>query len=100
MINTFLKACAEDKSWRLRYMMTEKIIDLAKILDKESFNNVLCEYFAKFLEDPEAEVRAISASKVSEFAAFMEPDAVLHKIVSGFKKLAVDSQVHVRSKLG
>jgi len=93
-----IKLWAEEKSWRVRYILAEKIVEFAKILDKEYVNTVLCEYFLKFLQENEAEVRTISALKIGDFLGLLEM-ASISKILPIIKKLSTDTQSNVRKSL-
>jgi serine/threonine-protein phosphatase 2A regulatory subunit A len=95
-LNT-LKACAEDKSWRIRFFMADKIVELAKCMDHEAIMHYLSNYFANFLQDTESEVRTIAATRSSEFCKFIDGPTVVKRVIPGLKKLSTDSFVHVRS---
>ena len=90
-----IKTWAEDKSWRIRYMVAEKMCELRDMVDKEYFDEVLVEYFHKFMKDDETEVRSVSAAKIAEFLPLLDTD-YKQKILQGLKGLSSDSQLHVR----
>ena len=59
-----LRNVAQDKSWRVRYMVADKIVDLQKALGPElSKVDLVPAYFA-LLKDSEAEVKTAAAHKV------------------------------------
>ena len=59
------RRCAEDKSWRVRYMVAEKFTDFQAAVGPEVTKNDLVPAFCALLKDCEAEVRSASAHKVS-----------------------------------
>eukprot|EP00826_Nyctotherus_ovalis_P061033 TRINITY_DN8641_c0_g3_i1.p2 TRINITY_DN8641_c0_g3~~TRINITY_DN8641_c0_g3_i1.p2 ORF type:complete len:262 (-),score=33.38 TRINITY_DN8641_c0_g3_i1:16-801(-) len=97
-IKEMIKTWAEDKSWRIRYMVAEKICELINIVDKEYFDTALVDYFQKFMKDDETEVRAISVSKVGELLPLLSTEGA-HKLLPNLKALSSDSQLHVRRTL-
>lgn len=64
----FIKSYAESEAWRLRYLVADKIIDLAKGIGPESMHAHLLPYYVKFLDDPESEVRTAAVSRLGEFS--------------------------------
>ncbi len=102
LLGDFLKSFASDKSWRIRYIMAEKSPDLARMLSDPVKDTVLRQelvgYFAAgFMQDQEAEVKAIAAAKLGEFCSLLDQPIITEKLVPGMKKLVADAQMHVRS---
>merc|ERR1719347_918518 len=62
-----LRQCAEDKSWRVRYMVADKFTDLQKAVGPEITKTDLVPAFQSLLKDCEAEVRAAASHKVRDF---------------------------------
>ena len=54
---------AEDASWRIRYTVADKIVDLGKALGKGQTKSLLLPYAVKFLQDAEPEVIDFSYHK-------------------------------------
>ena len=54
-----LRQAAEDKSWRVRYMVSDRFIDLQKAVGTEITRNDLVPAFQSLLKDVEAEVDII-----------------------------------------
>lgn len=52
-----LRQAAEDKSWRVRYMVADRFIDLQKAVGPEITKTDLVPAFQSLLKDVEAEVR-------------------------------------------
>lgn len=61
-----LRQAAEDKSWRVRYMVADKFSELQKAVGPKITLNDLIPAFQNLLKDCEAEVRAAAAHKVKE----------------------------------
>ena len=83
---------AEDKSWRMRFVVARRILELAKCLGSANLTNS----FIKFLQDPEGEVKIAATSKVAEFCKFMDADSIVKKIIPHLKTISNDSLTHVR----
>ena len=94
---SFIKSCSEDKSWRMRYVLADKIIDIAKCLDREAVMQHLVDSFVSFLQDAESEVRTIATTRSAEFCKFMDGATIVKKVIPAMKKLSTDTFVHVRS---
>ena len=75
-VNTYLmpyiKRFAEDKSWRIRYMVADRIMDLATGFGFEQAKLSLLPYFCAFLKDVESEVRTAALSRMSDFCRILD----------------------------
>lgn len=78
---------AEDKSWRIRYLVADKIMDLAKGIGLDKAKEHLLPYFIIFLDDPESEVRTAAVGRLSEFCKILDSQTIIQKIVPLLKKL-------------
>ena len=67
-----LRQSAEDKSWRVRYMVADKFTELQKAVGPEITKTDLVSAFSSLLKDVEAEVRAAAAKKVKDFCQDMD----------------------------
>lgn len=94
-----IKAYAEDKSWRTRYLFATKIVDLATVMGEDFAKTKLINHFCSFLKDPESEVRTAAASNLNDFVKFLDKDVILEKIIPTFKALSEDSFTYVRVAL-
>ncbi|XP_046554169.1 serine/threonine-protein phosphatase 2A 65 kDa regulatory subunit A alpha isoform-like isoform X1 [Haliotis rubra] len=98
-----LRQAAEDKSWRVRYMVADKFTDLQKAVGPEITKNDLVPAFQSLLKDCEAEVRAASAHKVKDFCQNLSPDVreniIMTNILPCVKDLVSDANQHVKSAL-
>lgn len=63
----YIKKFAEDKSWRIRYLVADRIMDLAAGIGFEQAKDSLLPYFAAFLKDVESEVRTAAVGRISDF---------------------------------
>merc|ERR1712198_757077 len=73
LIMPTLRQSAEDKSWRVRYMVADKFTELQKAVGPEISKQDLVSAFQALLKDPEAEVRAAAAHKVRDFCQALDP---------------------------
>uniref|UniRef100_A0A1I8H4X3 TOG domain-containing protein n=1 Tax=Macrostomum lignano TaxID=282301 RepID=A0A1I8H4X3_9PLAT len=93
-----LRSAVDDKSWRVRYMVADKLTELQSALGAELTQRYL-------VEASEAEVRAVSASKVRDFCVNLEAseaertNIALNSILPAVKDLAGDANQHVKSAL-
>lgn len=55
----YVKALAEDPSWRIRYTIADKIFELGSALGKSTTRSLLLPYYVKFLQDNEPEVNSL-----------------------------------------
>lgn len=83
----YIKKFAEDKSWRIRYLVADKIMDLASGIGIENSKETLLPHYCTFLTDSESEVRTAAASRLSVFAAVLDADSILNKVIPALKKL-------------
>ena len=82
-----IKKFAEDRSWRIRYMVAEKIMELAKGLGQGSAKEHLITYYALFLKDAESEVRTAALGKLSDFCKLLDAETILSKVAPSFVDL-------------
>ncbi|KAI2656221.1 hypothetical protein H4Q32_013083 [Labeo rohita] len=98
-----LRQAAEDKSWRVRYMVADKFSELQKAVGPEITKNDLVPAFQNLLKDCEAEVRAAAANKVKVFCENLPEDSretiIMTHILPCVKELVSDTNQHVKSAL-
>lgn len=98
-----LREAANDKSWRVRYMVADKFTELQTAVGPEITKNDLVPAFQSLLKDCEAEVRAASAHKVKEFCQTLSVDnreqIIMTNILPCVKELVSDANQHVKSAL-
>lgn len=82
-----VKSCAEDKSWRVRYMIADNVKQLCEIFGDTAPTAVIPQYFT-LLSDQEVEVRAIAAARVADVAKVDRTPEFTLKLVGAIEKLA------------
>ena len=86
-----IKKFAEDKSWRIRYLVADRILDLAAGIGNEHAKDQLLPYFCSFLADSESEVRTAAVGRLAGFCKLLDGPTVIAKIVPTLKKLQTDN---------
>lgn len=80
----------DDKSWRVRYLVAEKLPDFAVVMAPEQRSAVLVSAMAKFLQDNEPEVRTGACRKMVDFCKLLNADEILTHIVPVLSPLITD----------
>eukprot|EP00928_Gymnodinium_smaydae_P072085 TRINITY_DN55505_c0_g1_i1.p1 TRINITY_DN55505_c0_g1~~TRINITY_DN55505_c0_g1_i1.p1 ORF type:complete len:594 (+),score=139.94 TRINITY_DN55505_c0_g1_i1:127-1908(+) len=95
-----IKGSAEDKSWRMRYMMADHVKRLCEAFPAEAATAVVPLHL-KLLSDLEAEVRTIAAARISEVAAFCSSQESADNLLPCLEKLTLPKEPsqHVRASL-
>ena len=98
-----LRQCAEDKSWRVRYMVADKFTELQAAVGKDITKTDLVPAFQSLLKDCEAEVRAAAAHKVKDFCLNLDKgvqeQVIMTQLLPCVKELVTDANQHVKSAL-
>jgi len=81
-----VKACAEDKSWRVRYTMAASVQQLLEVFQDKASTRILPLYM-RLLADQEVEVRMIAAARIGAVAAFSPTKEFLETLVPAMEKL-------------
>lgn len=89
----FVRGAAEDKSWRMRYVVAEKLPELAKCLEPK----MVVEIFIKFLQDSESEVMVATTGKLAAVCKLMDADCIVSRVIPHLRKISNDSLIHARS---
>jgi len=97
---TSLRSLIEDKSWRVRYMISDRFEKIAKAVDEEVVSRDLVPAFVKLLKDNEAEVRTAIAGQIPGFCALVDRNTLLNEIMGSIEDLVSDTSQHVRAALG
>ena len=95
-VNPLIKKLGEDKSWRIRYMLADKIVDLAQAIGNDATKDLLLPIFAAFLKDTEAEVKTAALNKLPEFTQHLDAGLIVSKVVPSFAELQKESTLYVR----
>lgn len=103
LLLTSIKQAIDDKSWRVRYVVADKFVELQHAVGSEITKNELVSAFGNLLKDTEAEVRAAAASKVKEFSNNLPADSreaiIMTNVLPHVKELVNDPNQHVKSAL-
>jgi serine/threonine-protein phosphatase 2A regulatory subunit A len=83
----YVKKFAEDKSWRIRYLIADRIMDLASAIGFDHAKDNLLPHFCNFLGDSESEVRTAAVGRVSDFTKILDANNIVTKIIPCLKKL-------------
>uniref|UniRef100_A0A8C4LKS8 Phosphatase PP2A regulatory subunit A/Splicing factor 3B subunit 1-like HEAT repeat domain-containing protein n=1 Tax=Equus asinus asinus TaxID=83772 RepID=A0A8C4LKS8_EQUAS len=98
-----LRQAAEDKSWRVHYMVANKFSELQKAVGPKITVNDLIPAFQNLLQDCEAEVRAAAAHKVRELCENLPTEGretiITNQILPYRKELVCDTNQYVKSAL-
>jgi len=87
----YIKKFAEDKSWRIRYLVADRIMDLAQGIGYDQAKEHLLPYYCSFLADSESEVRTAAVSRLSDFSRILDANNIISKIIPCLKKLQTDT---------
>jgi len=95
-----VKACSEDKSWRVRYMMADNVKPLCEVFQAKAATSIVPLYH-RLLGDQEVEVRTIAAARISSVAAFSPTKEYLETLMPALEKLMLprEQSQHVRASL-
>lgn len=83
----YIKKYAEDKSWRIRYLVADRIMDLATGIGFDQAKEHLLPYFSGFLKDAESEVRNAAVGRLSDFCKILDATSIINKILPTLKEL-------------
>ena len=86
----YIKKFAEDKSWRIRYLVADRIMELANGIGTDVAKDSLTPYYCAFLKDAESEVRTAAVGKLSEFCKILDSQTIISKIIPSLKDLQKD----------
>mmetsp|Transcript_81622 Transcript_81622/g.141873 ORF Transcript_81622/g.141873 Transcript_81622/m.141873 type:complete len:596 (+) Transcript_81622:118-1905(+) len=95
-----VKSCAEDKSWRVRYMMADHVKQLCEVFQAKCTTAIVPLYL-RLLSDPEVEVRTIAAARIAAVAAVSPTKEFLEQLMPAIEKLTLprEHSQHVRASL-
>jgi serine/threonine-protein phosphatase 2A regulatory subunit A len=98
-----IKQAIDDKSWRVRYVIADKFVQLQEAVGTDLTKTELVSAFGSLLKDNEAEVRAAAASKIKDFCHNLPADVretvIMSNILPHVKELANDPNQHVKAAL-
>ncbi|XP_063902178.1 serine/threonine-protein phosphatase 2A 65 kDa regulatory subunit A alpha isoform-like [Zophobas morio] len=103
LLPLLLQNCCSDSSWRVRYVLAEKFVELHEASGSAAGVTGFVDALLKLLRDSEAEVRAAAASVISDFCAGLPEDCkttiIVEQILPCVKSLSMDASPFVRSAL-
>ena len=83
----YIKKFAVDKSWRIRYLVADKLMDITKEIGEDVAREHLSTYYIQFLEDTESEVRTAAIRRLSDFGRILDADTLIKSVIPLLKKL-------------
>ena len=95
----YLKKFAVDKSWRIRYLVADKIMDITNVIGIENAREHLTTYYCQFLEHTESEVRTAAVRRLSDFGMILDAQFLISTIIPSLQKLKTDQFTYVRQAL-
>ena len=94
-----VKACAEDKSWRVRVNIAKDFFTLSQALGPAKTTSELLVLYIMLLQDPEAEVRAAACGSLPGYFDLVGSAKFISDVVPCMRDLSVDMALNVRVKL-
>ena len=94
-----IRAVAQDKSWRVRYVVATHFCDLVPSVGEDVTKLEMLPTFVRLLQDGEAEVRTAAGFKVTVFSEMVSPELVLEHILPCVRELCADTSQHVRASV-
>ena len=79
-----------DKSWRIRYLVADKIMELSDGIGIENSKEHLTTYFCQFLEDTESEVRTAACRRLNDFGKILDAKVLIANVIPSLNKLQTD----------
>jgi len=73
----YIKKFGEDKSWRIRYLVADRIMDLASGIGNEAAKESLLPYYSAFLKDSESEVRTAAVGRMTDFCRILDAGSII-----------------------
>lgn len=73
----YIKKFAIDKSWRIRYLVADKIMEITNGIGVENAKEHLTSYYCQFLEDIEPEVRTAAIRRLSDFGLILDAKVLI-----------------------
>jgi serine/threonine-protein phosphatase 2A regulatory subunit A len=96
---TTMRSLYSDKSWRVRYMIADKFVNLSKTVGQEIIAQDLIHAYVSVLKDIEAEVKTAACAQLPGFCKLLGSDTVIAEILPSVRELVTDTSQHVRGAL-
>jgi len=92
----YIKKFAVDKSWRIRYLVADKLMEISNGIGLENSREHLTTYFCQFLEDTESEVRTAAVRRLQDFGKILDAKTLINNVIPSLVKLQTDQFTYVR----
>lgn len=99
IIVPYIKKFAEDQSWRIRYLIADRIMELSKAVGPDIAKDNFLQFYCGFMEDKESEVRTAASAKLADFISLIDSATIIGKIIPLVKTLQTDQFQYVRQAL-
>jgi serine/threonine-protein phosphatase 2A regulatory subunit A len=83
----YIKKFAVDKSWRIRYLVADKIMEISNGIGVENSKEHLTASFCAFLEDSESEVRTAALRRLQDFGKVLDAKTLISQVIPSLDKL-------------
>ena len=98
-ISDALAGIPNDRSVKLRSDLAKNIVKFARNLGREASQSSLFPLFMSLLRDQDAEVRALAACNIGDFAVSLESDSLPEQLAVAARALSTDTSVKVKLEL-
>lgn len=99
-IMQIFNALVSDRSWRVRYMVADHLVDMAQSCNETLVQSEMTPAFLQLLRDSEAEVRTAVSGQIAGFCKLVPKQRILTAILPVVKDLITDSSQYVRAAWG
>jgi len=93
-VSSFILPCIKElanvNSWRIRYLVADRIREIARGLSVESTKETLLPHYISFLKDAESEVRTAAVRRMAEFCQILGVQEIVQMIIPCLKDLQND----------
>lgn len=96
---SLLKTLSSDSAWRVRYMVADRIGDIAKAFNAQDAQRVCAPIFKTLCQDAEPEIRASAVFNMHHLLAAMTDASIRKDMLNVGTRLAADTNAHVRMSL-
>mmetsp|Transcript_14771 Transcript_14771/g.22895 ORF Transcript_14771/g.22895 Transcript_14771/m.22895 type:complete len:374 (+) Transcript_14771:591-1712(+) len=95
----YIKKLAVDKSWRIRYLVADKIMEVTEGIGIDQAKEHLVSFYCSFLEDSESEVRTAAIRRLCDFGKMLDVKTLCTTVIPSLTKLKSDQFMYVRQAL-
>lgn len=98
-----IREAAQDKSWRVRYQLADRLTDLQAAVGPQITSDYLVDVYQLLLKDAEGEVRAAAAGKLKVFASALAPEnresVIMKTILPIIREMVAETNMQVKTAL-